>query len=177
MSADEGVMNIVLIGFMGTGKSAVGRLLAAELRFHYLDTDQLIEKAEGRKIAEIFKTDGEPYFRRLETETLQALQDYDNFVISTGGGMVLKEDNIALLKAIGPVVLLKAGPKTIYDRIKSEKHRPLLAVPDPLAEIKKILAYRGPFYDRAADRAVDSSDLTPEAVAKEIITWLRSRSS
>jgi shikimate kinase len=168
-------MNIILIGFMGAGKSAVGHLLATELKMDYLDTDQLIEQTEGRKIAEIFKSDGEEYFRRVETEVLETLQDYDNFVLSTGGGMVLKAENVALLKAIGPVVLLKAGPDIIYERIKQEKHRPLLEVPDPPAEIKKLLAYREPFYNSAADHVVETAKLTPEGVAKEISEWLRSK--
>ena len=105
-------MNIVLIGFMGTGKSAVGHLLASELKLDYLDTDQLIEQTEDRTIAEIFESDGEPYFRGVETEVLETLQDYDNFVLSTGGGMVLKAENVAILKTIGPVILLQADPAT-----------------------------------------------------------------
>jgi shikimate kinase len=170
-------MNIILIGFMGVGKSAVGHLLASELELNFLDTDELIEKTEGRKIGEIFALDGEPYFRQVETETLKTLQDYDNFVLSTGGGVVLKEENVALLKSIGPVVLLKADSDIIYGRIKNEKHRPLLEVADPKAEIVKILESRDPYYSKAADYAVDTSKLTPEAAAKEIIEWQRSKSN
>jgi len=168
-------MNIVLIGFMGAGKTAVGRLLAAELKLDYLDTDQLIEETEGRTIAQIFKRDGETAFRRLETEVLKTLQDYDNFVLSTGGGMVLRAENVALLKALGPVVLLRASAEVIYQRIKDEKHRPLLDVADPLAEIRQVLAVREPLYDRAADHLVETADLTPAGVAKEISEWLRSK--
>ena len=170
-------MNIVLIGFMGTGKSAVGHLLASELKLDYLDTDQLIEQTEDRTIAEIFESDGEPYFRGVETEVLETLQDYDNFVLSTGGGMVLKAENVAILKAIGPVILLKADPDTIFERIKSETHRPLLDVPDPKAEIRQRLADRESFYTKAADHIIETSRLTPEGVAKEISEWLRSKSS
>ncbi len=168
-------MNIILIGFMGTGKTAVGKLLAAELKLDYLDTDELIERTEKRSISEIFKRDGEEAFRRLETGVLKTLQDYDNFVLSTGGGMVLRDENVALLKPLGPVVLLRAPAEVIYRRIKGERHRPLLDVADPLAEIRKILAYREPFYDRAADHTVETEALTPEGVAKEISAWLRSR--
>jgi len=170
-------MNIVLIGFMGAGKTAVGRLLASELKLDYLDTDQLIEQAEKRTIAQIFKSDGEEAFRRLETEVLKTLQDYDNFVLSTGGGMVLRPENVALLKTLGPVVLLRASAEVICRRIGQEKHRPLLDVADPLAEVRKLLAGREAFYDRAADHIVETSDLTPAGVAKEISQWLRSRST
>jgi len=170
-------MNIVLIGFMGVGKSAVGHLLASELKLNFLDTDELIEKTEGRSLSEIFKASGEAYFRQVETETLRTLQDYDNFVLSTGGGMALKEENVSLLKSLGPVILLKAEPDVVFERVKNEKHRPLLEVADPKAEIVKILEFREPFYDKAADHVVDTSKMSPEETAKEIIQWLRSKSS
>lgn len=168
-------MNIVLIGFMGSGKSAVGHLLAEELKMNFLDTDELIENTEGRKISEIFKADGEDYFRDLETEVIKTLQDYDNFVLSTGGGMVLREENVSLLKSMGPVILLWAGPEVIYERVKSEIHRPLLQVPEPLEEIKKRLEQREPFYRKAADFTVDTSAIDPERITKDVLQWLKSR--
>lgn len=168
-------MNIILIGFMGSGKSAVGHWLAKELGMNFLDTDELIEQTEGRKIPDIFKQDGEEYFRGVETEVLKTLQDYDNFVLSTGGGMVLRDENAALLKSMGSVILLWAEPEVVYERIKNETHRPLLQVPDPKAEISRILDYRRPFYDRAADVTIDTSKLDPDRVAKEILQWLKSR--
>jgi|YNPNPStandDraft_1061719.scaffolds.fasta_scaffold150716_1 shikimate dehydrogenase len=170
-------MNIILIGFMGVGKSAVGHLLAKELKMSFLDTDELIEKTEGRTIAEIFKTEGEEYFRNLETEVLETLQDYDHFVLSTGGGMVLREENVSLLKAMGPLILLWAPPEVVWERVKNETHRPLLNVPDPLAEIKKILEFRTPIYERVADLKVDTSGKSIDVVAQEILTWLKSRST
>jgi shikimate kinase len=168
-------MNIILIGFMGVGKSTVGRLLASELALSLLDTDQLIEQTEARAISEIFRTDGEEHFRGLETEVLETLQDYDNFVLSTGGGIVLKEENVALLKTMGPIILLTADPAVIYERIKNETHRPLLETADPQAEITRILERRRPFYARAAEHTVDTSQAAPGEAAKEIITWLRSK--
>ncbi len=168
-------MNIILIGFMGSGKSAVGHLLAEELKMNFLDTDELIEKTEGRAISEIFKADGEEYFRELETEVLKTLQDYDNFVLSTGGGMVLREENVSLLKEMGPIVLLWAQPEVIHERVKNETHRPLLQVPEPLEEIKKRLEHRTPFYRKAADFTVDTSKFGPEEVAKDVLQWLKSR--
>lgn len=168
-------MNIVLIGFMGSGKSAVGHLLAEELKLNFLDTDELIENTEGRKISEIFKADGEEYFRDLETEVIKTLQDYDNFVLSTGGGMVLREENVSLLKSMGPVILLWAEPEVIYERVKSGTHRPLLQVEEPFEEIKKRLDYRTPFYRKAADYTIDTSKLSPEEITKDILQWLKSR--
>ena len=168
-------MNIILIGFMGVGKSTVGRLLASELKLNYLDTDQLIEQTEARTISEIFRTEGEEHFRSLETEVLETLQDYDNFVLSTGGGIVLKEENVALLKIMGPIILLTADPAAIYERIKQETYRPLLQTADPPAEIIKLLERRRPFYERAAEYTVDTSTAAPGEAAKEIITWLRSK--
>ena len=155
----------------------MGHLLAKELKMSFLDTDELIEKTEGRTIAEIFKTEGEEYFRNLETEVLETLQDYDHFVLSTGGGMVLREENVSLLKAMGPLILLWAPPEVVWERVKNETHRPLLNVPDPLAEIKKILEFRTPIYERVADLKVDTSGKSIDVVAQEILTWLKSRST
>ena len=168
-------MNIILIGFMGVGKSAVGQQLAGERGLNFLDTDELIEKTEGRAISEIFKTSGEEHFRELETEVLKTLLDYDNFVLATGGGMVLREENVKMLKEMGPVILLWADPEAVYARIKNETHRPLLNVQGPQAEISKILETRKPVYERAADFKVDTSKLSPAEAAKEIIDWLKSR--
>jgi shikimate kinase len=170
-------MNIVLIGFMGVGKTAVGQKLAQQLDLSYLDTDDLIEKTEGSSINEIFVKKGEPYFRQLETEVLKTLQDYDKFVISTGGGIVLREENVRILKEIGPLILLWAEPMVVYERVKAESHRPLLTVPDPQEEIHKILAVRKPLYQRAADFTVDTSSLKVEEAVKEIMQWLKSRSN
>src|SRR3989338_7713935 len=136
-------MNIILIGFMGSGKSAVGQKLAKELTLDYLDTDQLIEKTEKMSINEIFTRKGESSFRDLETNVIKTLRDYDNFVISTGGGMVLRPENVKMLKEIGLLVLLWAEPEVIYQRVKSETRRPLLKGADSFAEQNKILGPRG----------------------------------
>ena len=166
-------MNIILIGFMGSGKTAVGKELAAKLGMDFLDTDELIEKTEKRSITSIFQEYGEPYFRKLETETLKTLQDYDNYVLSTGGGIVLKEENAARLKELGKVIWLWAEPEVIHERIKHETHRPLLKVADPKAEIKNILLVRLPFYKSAADHRIDTTERPPHQVAMEIIEWLK----
>jgi len=168
-------MNIILIGFMGSGKSAVGHRLAKELKMDYLDTDELIEKTEKMSINDIFARKGEPYFRDLETEVVKTLSDYDNFVIATGGGMVLREENVRMLKEIGPLVLLWAGPETVYQRVKKHAHRPLLNVPDPEAEIKKILDQREPVYRAVADQVINTSKLNVDECVEELTEWLRSR--
>ncbi|MFA6548739.1 MAG: shikimate kinase [Candidatus Margulisiibacteriota bacterium] len=168
-------MNITLIGFMGTGKSAVGQALAGQLGLRYVDADALIEETEKQSINEIFAQKGEAYFRDLETNLLKKLQSSDGCVLAAGGGMVLRAENVKMLKALGPVVLLQASPAVIYARIKNEKHRPLLKVPDPAAEIAKILEKRKTAYAQAADFAVDTSVHSVEAVAQEVIKWLKSR--
>jgi shikimate kinase len=168
-------MNIILIGFMGSGKSAVGHKLARELSMDYLDTDEIIEKTEKISINDIFAKKGEPHFRNLETEVIKTLQDYDNFVISTGGGMVLRPENVKMLKEIGPMVLLWADPDAVYTRVKKETHRPLLNVSDPRAEIKKILDDRKPIYDQVADHKVDTSKLDVNEAVEDIKEWLKSK--
>ena len=168
-------MNIILIGFMGSGKSAVGHRLARELKMDYLDTDEIIERTEKMSINDIFAKKGEPHFRDLETEVVKTLADYDNFVIATGGGMVLREENVRMLKGIGPLVLLWAEPDTVYERVKRHEHRPLLRVADPRAEIKKILDKRAPVYRQVADHIVNTSKLNIDDCVEEITEWLRSR--
>lgn len=160
---------------MGAGKTVVGQALAKDLKMNLLDTDELIEQTAGRKIVDIFKTEGEDYFRDLETEVLKTLEDYDNFVLSTGGGMVLRAENIILLKKIGTVVLLWAEPDIIYERIKSAVHRPLLKVADPKAEIVRVLGIRRPLYEKAADLSVDTTRLNVDEVADAILKNLKAR--
>ncbi|MFH1577393.1 MAG: shikimate kinase [Candidatus Margulisiibacteriota bacterium] len=168
-------MNIVLIGFMGSGKSVVGHKLASELGLTYIDTDQLIEEAAGLSISDIFAQKGEAVFRELETETIKQLQGTDGHVLATGGGMVLRQENVKMLKDLGPLVMLWAEPEMIYQRVKQEKHRPLLEVADPQAEIKRVLDKRTPVYNRVADYKVDTTKLSVNECVEGIIKWLKSR--
>lgn len=168
-------MNIILIGFMGSGKSAVGHQLARELGMDYLDTDEVIERTEKTSISRLFAGKGEAYFRDLETEVVRTLEDYDNFVISTGGGMVLRDENVRLLKEIGPLVLLWADPGVIHERVRKQTHRPLLKVKDPRAEISRILGKRAPLYKKVADHVVNTDKLDVDGCVKEIKEWLRSK--
>jgi shikimate kinase len=166
-------MNIILIGFMGVGKSEVGKSLAARQGMNFIDADEIIEKTEGRKISQIFEKNGEPYFRNLETEVIKTLEDYDNFVISTGGGVVLREENVKMLKEIGPLVLLTSSPEVIYQRLKELKDRPLLEQGDKMESIKEILDVRNPIYEKAADLKIDTSNITPLAAVEEIVKWIK----
>jgi len=160
--------NIVLLGFMGTGKSAVGRRLAAEFHYQLVDTDQVIEEKTQKRIAEIFAEQGEAAFRRLESEVVVELAGRTGCVISTGGGIVLNPKNLDLLGANGILVLLRSRPEVIFKRVqKRAGQRPLLQKPDPLSEIKRLLAEREPFYQRA-DITLDTSDMKLEDVVQQI---------
>ncbi|MBI5400434.1 shikimate kinase [Candidatus Saganbacteria bacterium] len=170
-------MNIILIGFMGAGKTVVGRKLAADLGYNYLDTDALVEKTARQPISEIFAQRGAAYFRDLETEVAKTLPDYDGFVIATGGGMVLREDNVRWLKQSGPLILLWAEPEVIFQRIKHETQRPLLRVPEPRVEIERILRERRPIYEQAADYKINTGKLSVKKVSEEIKAWLKSKSN
>lgn len=141
--------NIVLIGFMGTGKTSVGRRLAAQLRMRYVDTDDIIERDSGRRISEIFEQDGEAAFRELESEAVRKVSKLYNYVISTGGGVVLKEANMVELKRNGIVFCLNATAEEIYQRVRHQSHRPLLQTPDPLTKIKSMLEERHSYYIKA----------------------------
>lgn len=141
--------NLVLIGFMGTGKTSVGRRISAQLRMRYVDTDDVIERESGRRISEIFAEDGEPAFRQLEGEAVHKVSKIRNQVISTGGGVVLKKANMIKLKRSGVVFCLTATAQEIYRRVGHQAHRPLLQTSDPLAKIRAMLAERQPYYAQA----------------------------
>ncbi len=160
---------------MGSGKTVVGHELAQKLGFEYLDTDELIEKQAGSSISQIFSEKGEAHFRKLETQVLKSLKSKDKLVISTGGGMVLKPENVKILKGIGALVLLWASPEKIYNRVKNETHRPLLKVEDPKAKIEEILKFREPTYKKVANLVVDTSNLSVDQVVEEILKWQKSK--
>lgn len=160
--------NIVLLGFMGTGKSVVGRRLATAFHYQFIDTDQVIEEKTHKRIAEIFSEQGEAEFRRLESEVVADLAERTGCVISTGGGIVLNPKNLDLLGKNGILVLLRCRPEVIFKRVqKRAGQRPLLQKADPLSEIRRLLAEREPFYQRA-DITLDTSDIKLEDVVQQI---------
>ena len=168
MSTKRHIQNIALIGFMGTGKSSVGQLVAQQLHFTFLDTDHVIESRTGKSISEIFAKDGEPAFRELEKKIVAELTTRKKTVISTGGGLPVNPDNLASLKNHSLVVCLWASAEKIWDRVRSQSHRPLLNEPDPLAKIKKLLEQREPFY-RQADVLLNTEMRAVKDVAQQVV--------
>lgn len=152
--------NIILIGMMGSGKTTVGKALAKHLGHNFTDLDTLIVKNEGIEIPEIFHKFGENYFRKLETKTLNSLLEYENTVISTGGGIVEKEENILTIKKIGTVFYLQAPSNTLYERIKGDCNRPLLKGE---IEFENILNKREKAY-RQANFTVDATKKINEII-------------
>jgi shikimate kinase len=161
-------MNIVLTGFMGTGKSEVGKLLAGNLGRQFFDIDEIIEKETKKKINAIFKNKGEPYFRDLETKTIKLVNMQNEAVIACGGGAVLRTENMDELERNGIIVCLTATPEKIFERVKNEKHRPLLEEKNLLMNIKDILQKRKEHYKRCFV-SVDTTDLYPAEVAQKIL--------
>ena len=160
--------NIVLIGFMGSGKTMIARELGKRLKAMVVSTDVLIEAQEGQSIHDIFKAKGEAYFRGLETDIVKKAALRRGIIIDCGGGVVLRKENLQLLKANGIVFYLQATPEVIYQRIKDEKHRPLLKVPDPLGCIKELYQQRLPLYNQA-DFTIDANDASIEGPVVEIL--------
>ena len=163
--------NIVLVGFMGTGKSAVGRVIAQKLEFHFIDTDGVIEQTSKAKISDIFAEHGEDYFRDLESQAVKSVALMKNQVVATGGGVVLRSSNIDLLRTGGPIFCLNATPKAIWDRVRSSRSRPLLRGPEPLKKIETLLDKRAPYY-ALADHQIETTGVSVDRVADEIISYI-----
>lgn len=162
--------SIILIGFMGSGKSSVGTLLAKELRFRFIDTDREIEKENHRKISKIFDESGEEYFRNLETGYIRNLIPLRQpSVISTGGGLPLRECNAGLLREIGMVVYLKAEKDTIINRVKKDKNRPLLRAGDLEKQVEDLLRLRELHYKECAHIEISTDNLSLSDIVSEII--------
>ena len=164
--------NIVLIGFMGTGKTSTGRLLAHKLGRTFIDTDQKIELENNLTIAEMFSIHGEQYFRRKESETIAKVSRYTCTVIATGGGVVLRPENIACLKTNGVIIALTASLDVILERTSRRNCRPLLNRPDKESFVGKMLKERADLYT-IADLSIDTSNSTPQQVCDHIIAFLR----
>jgi shikimate kinase len=168
-------MNIVLIGFMGTGKTTIAIELSHRLGMKYVSTDDLIEKRERSTINEIFTKRGEDYFRDVESAVIRDTACMDNLVIDTGGGAVMRDENVAYMKSSGVVICLTADENVIMERTKKYKHRPLLNVEDPKRKIRDLLAKRSPYYAKA-DYAIDTGELTVRQVIEKIVEIAEAKS-
>jgi len=170
--------NIALIGFMGTGKTAVGQLLARKLNMDFIEVDVLIERKAGRTIPQIFEESGEIGFRELEISVTKDVAQEQSAVIACGGGLVLNRINVDRLKQGAVIVYLTASPGVTLKRVSKQMgQRPLLEVQDPLATIREMMKFRGPFYERAADITINTSRRNVEVVADAIIMSLNSDES
>lgn len=159
--------NIVLVGFMGTGKSVVGKKLARRLKRDFVDTDEIIEQEAGRPIRKIFSEEGEPRFRQIEQDVIARVTAKDAQVIATGGGAVMDEKNFQAMKNNGWLVWLKADPDVILQRVGDTDKRPLLDVDDPKVRIEQLLSLRQAAYSKA-DIAVETSRRGVDDVVEEI---------
>ena len=168
MNDERQIRNLALVGFMGTGKSSVGRLVADALHFTFLDTDRVIEARAGKMISQIFEQEGEAAFREWERRIVQELTRRNRTVIATGGGLPANEANLASLKSHALVICLWASPEKILERVRGLSHRPMLNDPDPLARIRELLAQREPFY-RQADVLVNTEMRSPREVAQQVL--------
>jgi shikimate kinase len=160
--------SIVLIGFMGTGKSAVGRLLASQEGWPRFDTDEMIATTLKMPISEIFVRLGEEQFREQETAVLETLEVVQPSIIVTGGGAVMRSRNVARLRELGSLVCLTADPPTLLKRLGRRSNRPLLRTENPAETMRALLREREPFYHEAADFTVDTSALSHDQVAQSI---------
>jgi len=161
-------MNIVLVGFMGTGKTVVARRLSEILNKKYISLDDMIQEKESKSINDIFSQNGEPYFRKLEKDATKEASLLDGVVIDAGGGIVKDDENIKNLGRNGKIICLNAAPAVIYQRIKDQPHRPLLNVDDPMTRIKELLYERKEFYKKA-HYTIDTSELSIDEVVERII--------
>lgn len=172
-------MNILLIGYRGTGKTTVAQRLAARLGWDWIDADVELERRAGKSIAAIFADDGEPAFRDLESQVLADLVKRDQAVIALGGGVVLRPENRERIKAAGAVVWLTADPATLFERIMADAstaaRRPNLTAQGGVDEVRKLLSVREPLYRECAQWIVETAGKDVEAVVDEIAVRLPAR--
>ncbi len=163
--------NVILIGFMGCGKTTVGIRLSYRMRRIFEDTDKLIEKRQQREIKEIFAAEGECFFRELETQMLEELEKtVSNRVISVGGGTPVREENRKILNRLGTVIYLRIRPETVYERLKHDTNRPLLQGDNPKEKINDLMASRKDAYECCADIILDVDELSLEGVLDTIMS-------
>jgi len=172
-------MNIILIGYRGAGKSAVGKRLAGRLRMRFVDIDDLVEESHGASIREIVESAGWEHFRAMEKATIQEIAQQSGFIIAPGGGAVLDPENVKSLKNRGLIVWLKAEPEVLAERMSSDPQtigsRPTLTGKGALAEIREVMSSRESIYKKAATIELDTSTLDIEAVVEKVLSILQKR--
>lgn len=168
--------NVMLVGFMGTGKTTVGRIVAERLHKTFVDMDHVIEERAGKKISEIFAQEGEPHFRALERALVQELAGQENLVVAAGGGVVLNPQNIGDFSKTGHVICLKASHETILRRVLKSSHRPLLEEGDKRQKIIDLLNARQPLYD-AIPLSVNTACLSAREVADDVCRLIEHENS
>lgn len=167
MSDIRQIQNLALIGFMGTGKSSSGQIVAGQLNFRFVDTDALIEERAGKPITSIFADDGEEAFREWEGRVVAELATVSETVISTGGGLAANDEHLESLKSHALVICLWAGPEAIWQRVRHQAHRPLLHGENPQEDIAKLLSEREPYY-RKADVLINTEMRSLKDVAQQL---------
>ncbi len=176
MSESEPSHNLVLIGFMGSGKTVIGKQLARRQKTELIDTDSWIEQLEGRTITQIFAAEGEDFFRQLETESLKKLLDgQQKSIIATGGGLPMKAENRLLLRQLGTVIYLRVSSEEVMQRLRDDDSRPLLRGGDTLNKIKQLMELRVPVYEETADIVIDTDGKDKAAIVEEIVTAITER--
>jgi len=162
--------NIVLVGMMGSGKSTVGKLIASELTYDFLDSDSMIEEKEKRSINDMFEKDGEGYFRKVESEVIASLTEVEKAIISTGGGVILNHQNVERLRTNGMIFLLNGDADTLYNRLyNNADDRPLLDNDGMKEKIISLLEVRETLYLEAADYVIELDDKSPDLIVREIL--------
>lgn len=167
--------NIFLIGFMGTGKSTVSRLLSTILEMDAVEMDQMLEERAGMSISEIFDQYGEEHFRRMETELAVEMQSRSNLVVSCGGGVPMRQENVEAMRKSGAIVLLTASPETIYDRVKNSHNRPVIEQNKNIPFIASLMEQRREKYEAAADFIIETDGKSAEQICQEIVQRVKEK--
>jgi shikimate kinase len=166
------ITNISLIGFMGSGKTSTGKILADRLNFLFIDVDSIIELSSNMPISDIFEKHGEEYFRNTETNSIKKIYVNKSCVFACGGGAIIRHENMEIIKKNSTVIFLNVSPAVAFERLKNESNRPLLKAPNRLSIITELMEKRDFLYRNACDFTVDTDFKNPKEAADEILQRL-----